>query len=92
MEHYDSPQIINLGCGENITIKELACLVARKASFEGAIHWDRSKPDGMLRKCLDVSKMKAVGYIPKITLEEGVQKTIEEYKQIKIKTKQRESL
>lgn len=92
MEHYDSPQIINLGCGENITIKELACLVARKASFEGAIHWDRSKPDGMLRKCLDVSKMKAVGYIPKITLEEGVQKTIEEYKQIKIETKQRESL
>jgi GDP-L-fucose synthase len=92
MEHYDSPQIINLGCGENITIKELACLVARKASFEGAIHWDRSKPDGMLRKCLDISKMKAAGYIPKITLEEGVQKTIEEYKQIEIETKQRKSL
>ena len=85
MEHYDSHQIINIGWGEDISIKELALLIAQKAGFEGKLIWDTSRPDGMLRKCMDVSRMKDLGYTPKITLEEGIQKTIEEYKELKRK-------
>jgi len=85
MEHYDSPQIINIGWGKDVSIKELTLLIAKKTGFEGELVWDTSKPDGMLRKCMDVSRMKASGYMPKITLEEGVKKTIEEYKELKRK-------
>lgn len=85
MEHYDSPKIINIGWGEDVSIKELAFLIAQKAGFKGDLLWDLSKPDGMMRKCMDVSRMKDLGYAPKITLEEGVQKTIEEYKELKKK-------
>ncbi len=80
IEHYDLPQIINIGWGKDVSIKELALLIAEKTGFKGDLVWDTSKPDGMLRKCMDVSRMKAIGYMPKITLEEGVQKTIEEYR------------
>lgn len=90
MENYDSPQFINLGWGEDITIKELALSIAREANFTGDILWDSAKPDGMLRKCLDVSMMRSAGYVPEITLEEGIRQTIDEYKQIKTETKQRE--
>jgi len=88
MEHYDSPKIINIGWGEDVSIKELAILIAQKAAFEGELIWDTSRPDGMLRKCMDVSRMKDFGYTPKITLEEGIQKTIEEYKELKRKVSQ----
>jgi len=81
VEHYDSPKPINIGRGEDISIKELAVLIAKKAGFEGKLTWDTSKPDGMLRKCMDVSRMKNLGYTPKVTLEEGIIKTIEEYKE-----------
>ena len=85
MEYYDSPQLINIGWGEDISIKELALLIAQKTGFEGELIWDTTKPDGMLRKCMDVSRMKDLGYTPKITLKEGIQKTIEEYKKLKKK-------
>jgi len=83
MENYDSPKIINIGWGKDVFIKEMALLVAQKVGFRGEIRWDISKPDGMLRKCLDVSHMKSLGYSPKITLEEGISRTIKEYKEIK---------
>lgn len=86
MEHYNSPQIINIGWGEDISIKELALLIAQKAGFDRELIWDTSRPDGMPRKCLDVSRMKDLGYTPKIILEEGIQKTIEEYRKLKRKT------
>ncbi len=86
MEHYDSPQLINIGWGEDISIKELALLIAQKAGFGGELIWDTTKPDGMLRKCMDVSRIKTFGYAPKITLEKGIQKTIEEYREFKRKT------
>lgn len=86
MEYYDSPQLINIGWGEEISIKELALLIAQKAGFEGKLIWDTTKPDGMLRKCMDVSRIKTLGYAPKITLEKGIQKTIEEYREFKRKT------
>lgn len=79
MEHYDSPEIINVGWGQDSSIKELTLLVARMTGFKGDIAWDTSRPDGMMRKCMDVSRMRKLGYMPKITLEEGLQKTIEEY-------------
>ena len=86
MEKYDSPEIINIGCGEDISIKRLAILIAEKAGFQGNLIWDKSRPDGMPRKCMDVSRMKALGYSPVITLEEGIEKTIAEYRELKRKT------
>jgi len=83
MEYYDSPQLINIGWGEDISIKELALLIAQKAGFVGKLIWDTTKPDGMLRKCMDVSRIKTLGCAPKITLEKGIQKTIEEYRELK---------
>jgi len=86
MKEYDSDEIINIGWGEDVTIKSLAALVAEKAGFKGEVNWDKSRPDGMLRKCMDVSKMKALGFLPAITLEEGIEKMITEYRALKRKT------
>ncbi|RLD37731.1 MAG: GDP-L-fucose synthase [Bacteroidetes bacterium] len=83
LEHYDSSQIINIGWGQDVSIRELAFLIAKKTGFKGELTWDTSRSDGMLRKCMDVSRMKDLGYIPKITLEDGVMKTIDEYKKNK---------
>ena len=86
IEHYDSSQIINIGWGEDISIYELALLIAQRADYKGKLIWDTSRPEGMLRKCLDVSRMKALGCIPKITLAEGIQGTIDEYRKLERKT------
>jgi GDP-L-fucose synthase len=75
MTDYDSPEIINVGCGEDITIAELADLVRHVVGFEGEIALDRSKPDGTPRKLLDVSKMTALGWKPRIALPDGVRST-----------------
>ena len=83
-EHYDSHQTINLGWGKEISIRDLAFLVAEAAGFKGEIVWDKSKPDGMPLKCLDISKIKDLGYTPRITIEEGIKKTIKEYKQLEL--------
>lgn len=83
MDHYDSPEFINVGWGNDVSIRDLASLIAERAGFTGSIAWDSSKPDGMPRKCMDVSRMKELGYYPIITLEEGIDKTIEEYRKNK---------
>jgi len=80
MERYDSSQILNVGWGEDISIRDLAQLVANKAGFEGKLFYDTSKPDGMPQKCMDVSRMRALGLSPNISLEEGVEMMIREYK------------
>jgi len=80
LEHYDGDQFINLGSGEDVTIKELADLVIEKAGFRGSVHWDNSKPDGMPRKCMDISRIKALGWRPKISLAEGITRTVKEYR------------
>jgi GDP-L-fucose synthase len=85
MEHYDLPHIINVGWGEDISIKRLADLIVQKAGFQGRLAWDTSRPEGMPWKCMDISRMKALGYVPTITLEEGIEKTIAEYKRLKRK-------
>ena len=76
--------LINVGWGEDISIKELASKIALKAGYKGSFTWDTTKPDGMLKKCLDISKMKDYGFTPTISLDEGILKTIEEYKALKI--------
>jgi GDP-L-fucose synthase len=75
-------QFINIGTGVDISIKELAELVASLTGFKGKILWDTSKPNGMLKKCMEVSKMKSLGLKPKIGLEEGIKQMIIDYKNI----------
>jgi GDP-L-fucose synthase len=79
MERYDSPEIINVGCGEDVTIAELAALVADVVGFRGELVFDRSKPDGTPRKLLDVSKMTALGWQPRMPLRDGVRLTYDWY-------------
>ena len=80
-EKYDSSLHLNVGSGEDLSIKELATKVAAAAGFTGQIQWDSSKPDGTPRKVLDVSRMKALGWKPTITLDEGIASTIAWYKE-----------
>ena len=80
LEAYDSPEIINIGTGNDHTIRELAELIAAKAGFTGCLRWDTSMPDGMLRKCMDVSKMRELGFTPLIDLSTGVDDVISEYR------------
>lgn len=90
MENYDAtrvksdkPQVadnfINIGIGEDLTIKELANMVKEIVGFEGEIVWDTSKPEGTPRKLLDVSKIKSLGWQPKISLKDGITRTYEWY-------------
>ena len=72
LEKYDSPEIINVGCGEDISIRELAELICDVVGFRGELKWDRSKPNGTPRKLLDVSKIKKLGWRPTISLRDGV--------------------
>jgi GDP-L-fucose synthase len=80
-EKYDSSLHLNVGSGEDLTIKHLAEKVAAAAGFAGKIEWDSSKPDGTPRKVLDVSRVKALGWKPTITLDEGIASTITWYKE-----------
>ena len=80
-EKYNSPVHLNIGSGEDLTIKALAELVAELAGFNGEIAWDSSKPDGTPRKVLDVTKAKSLGWSPKISLRDGIASTIEWYKE-----------
>ena len=80
-EQYDSSMHLNVGTGEDISINDLAQKVANAAGFDGQIEWDSSKPDGTPRKVLDVSRIKALGWNPTITLDEGIASTIAWYKE-----------
>ena len=75
MERYDSPEILNIGCGEDVTIAELAGLVAEVVGFRGTLEFDRSKPDGTPRKLLDVGKLSALGWRAKTPLVDGIRRT-----------------
>ncbi len=74
------PPLINIGCGEDITVRELAELVAKIVGFKGELVFDTSRPDGTPRKLLDVSKLRELGWQPKISLREGIRQTCEWYK------------
>jgi GDP-L-fucose synthase len=79
MERYDSPAIINIGAGEDITIAALANLVKEIVAFKGTVEFDRSKPDGTPRKLLDTSKLAALGWRPRIGLADGIRSTYDWY-------------
>ena len=81
MVNYDSEDIINVGTGKDITIKELATTIADVVGFKGEIEWDTSKPNGTPRKVLNVDKIKSLGWEPKVGLREGIEKTYELYKE-----------
>ena len=81
MKDYDSDEIINVGTGKDISIKELAMTIADVIAYKGDIEWDTSKPNGTPRKVLNVDKIKALGWEPKIELKEGIQKTYQLYKE-----------
>ena len=77
MERYDSEEIINIGTGEDITIKELAEMIVEVTGYKNDYEWDTSKPNGTPRKVLNVDKVKSLGWEPKISLREGLESTYE---------------
>jgi GDP-L-fucose synthase len=76
LENYDGDEQLNVGTGEDMSIKELAELIAKESGFEGEIAWDSSKPDGTPRKVLDISRIKTIGWLPSVGISEGVRETI----------------
>ena len=77
LEKYDSPEIINVGCGEDISIRDLAELICDVVGFDGELAWDTNKPDGTPRKLLDVTKLRALGWKPAVTLRDGIARMYE---------------
>lgn len=80
MKNHRSGELINLGVGEDISIKELAILIAKASGYKGKIAFDTSKPDGAMRKLLDSGKIKKMSWRPKVSLENGIKKTYQWYK------------
>jgi len=77
LEKYDSPEIVNIGCGEDITVRELAELICDVVGFNGELVWDATKPDGTPRKLLDITKIRALSWQPTIPLRQGIAQTYE---------------
>jgi GDP-L-fucose synthase len=83
IDHFEGESFLNIGWGEDLSIRELAEKIAAETGYTGKINWDHSKPDGTMRKCMDVSKMKQLGFKPTITLDQGIEEMIGIYKGIK---------
>ena len=84
LQHHNDPEVVNIGSGSDITIRELAGKIAAAAGFRGEIRWDASRPDGMYRKLMDSSKARKLGWNPEITLDEGIERTVREYADLKL--------
>jgi GDP-L-fucose synthase len=80
LEEYDAEIPLNVGCGVDITILQLAQIVARVTDFQGQINWDSSRPDGTPQKLLDTSRINSLGWKPSIPLEIGIRETYEWFK------------
>lgn len=83
LENCGDSQFINIGTGVDIGVRELAEMIATFTGYTGRILWDNSRPDGMLKKCMDVSRMKSLGFKPEITLSDGVAQMISIYRGLK---------
>ena len=79
MNNYDSDEIINVGCGEDISIRDLANLIREVVGFEGDIVFDKTKPNGTPRKLLDISRLSHLGWKPKVGLRDGISQTYKWY-------------
>jgi GDP-L-fucose synthase len=77
IECYDSPEIINVGCGEDVTIRELAEIILEVVDFDAELVFDATKPDGTPRKLLDVTRLQKLGWKPRISLRDGIRRTYE---------------
>ena len=84
MNKYDRDEILNIGVGEDLTIRELAELIKTVTGYAGGIQFDKSKPDGTPRKLLDVSRLRTTGWRPRISLEEGIRRTYAWYLENKV--------
>jgi GDP-L-fucose synthase len=80
LKSYDKKEVINIGSGEDIQIKDLAELIRSIAQYEGELIYDISKQDGTPRKLMDISKIKDLGWVQKIRLEDGIKNTFLEFK------------
>lgn len=80
LENYDGPAHVNVGTGSDVTIRELAVLVAKAVGYEGDITWDTTKPDGTPQKLLDVSQLSETGWQASIGLNEGIRGTVAWYR------------
>ncbi|WP_239539345.1 GDP-L-fucose synthase [Microbacterium sp. B35-04] len=80
LEHYDGPEQVNVGTGSDVTIREIAETIAGVVGFEGETEWDTSKPDGTPQKLLDVSKLADAGWTSKISLADGLDRTVTWYR------------
>jgi len=80
MDHYSSPEIINIGYGADHTIKEIAEMIQQIVGYQGKIVWDTTKPDGTPRRLLDTKKLADLGWKPKIDLVKGLTETYRWYK------------
>ena len=81
LEHYDGPAQVNVGTGSDVTIKEIAETVAEVVGYTGDTEWDTTKPDGTPQKLLDVMKLADAGWTAKISLREGLEHTVDWYRQ-----------
>ena len=79
MQTYNEPNLINIGTGEDLSIKDLALLIKKVTGFEGELVFDSSKPDGTPRKLMDVSKLHALGWKHQIELEEGLKLAYQDF-------------
>jgi GDP-L-fucose synthase len=79
MERYSEEQFINVGSGQELTIGELAATVARIVGYPGGIQWDTSQPDGTPRKLMDSSRLRALGWSPRVSLEEGIRGAYQDF-------------
>ena len=88
-QSYDSALHLNIGTGEDLSILELATKIAQISGFKGEILWNKSKPDGTPRKVLDVSRIKQLGWSPRVTLDDGIASTISWYREATAKGESR---
>jgi GDP-L-fucose synthase len=84
MQTYNKKQFLNIGTGEDLTIKELAELIKNIVGYSGKINWDTSRPDGTPRKLMNVSKVHALGWMHEIKLEDGIKKTYANFLTLKL--------
>jgi GDP-L-fucose synthase len=81
LQHYNEKGLVNVGCGTDVSIKELAELIISEIGYEGELLFDTTKPDGTPRKLMDTKKIKNLGWKAKISLEKGIKKTVNEFTQ-----------
>ena len=82
LQNYNEQGLINIGCGSDISIKELAELIVTEVGYEGQLEFDTTKPDGTPRKLMDTTKINKLGWVSKITLDSGIKKTLTEIKNL----------